>query len=66
LRKADMHPAPTRTEADGTVICCFAWNADPASASEELRGVASAVWQQAQRGIARLRIIATARRLRAA
>jgi len=49
LRKAGMHPAPTRTDADGTMICCFAWHADAASASEDVHGVASAVWQQADR-----------------
>lgn len=42
LRKAGMHPAPTRTDADGTVICCFAWHAQASPASEDLHGVASA------------------------
>lgn len=28
LRKAGMQPSPTRTDSDGTVVCCFAWHAD--------------------------------------
>jgi len=35
--------------SDGTMICCFAWHADAAPASEDLHGVAPAAWQQADR-----------------
>ena len=49
LRKAGMHPAPTRTESDGTVICCFAWQTHASPASEDLHRGAPAVWQQAAR-----------------
>ncbi|WP_369980192.1 GNAT family N-acetyltransferase [Xanthomonas bundabergensis] len=43
LRKAGMQPAPARTEADGTVICCFAWHAAAAPASEDRHAIAPAV-----------------------
>jgi RimJ/RimL family protein N-acetyltransferase len=42
LHKAGMHPAPTRTDADGTVICCFAWHADAPPATEQPHGAAPA------------------------
>ncbi|MBD7924041.1 GNAT family N-acetyltransferase [Xanthomonas bonasiae] len=42
LRKAGMHPAPTRTDADGTVICCFAWHADAPPATGQPHGTAPA------------------------
>jgi len=49
LRKAGMHPACTRTDPDGTVICCYAWHTDASPASEVLQGGASAVRRMADR-----------------
>lgn len=40
LHKAGMHPAPARTEADGTLICCFAWHAAAVPASEDAHAAA--------------------------
>lgn len=40
LRKAGMQPAPTRTDADGTRICCFVWQAAAPPASEQSHGAA--------------------------
>lgn len=51
LRKAGMHPASTRTDPDGTVICCFAWQADASPASEDLHRGAPSVGQAAVRKV---------------
>lgn len=40
LRKAGMRPAPSRTDADGTRICCFVWHAATPPASGESHGAA--------------------------